>query len=180
MSIFNDWSELSDTRKKVWAFGSAIFLSLAIGSKSKMTSLHADNSVSTKWNPLKVWASTIHSTPSKWSASIITNTFNWNNQCLNICLLLGMTGHVSSAKAPDRLSCSNSFLHIKRNDHRLRKLPDPLCFGRRLSKGFCAWHTCHHGLGLPNLHHEKWHSMDLLESGEKLISDGNFVKKLKT
>jgi hypothetical protein len=108
----------SDSRQKVWAFGSAIFLSLAIGSKSKMTSLHADNSVSTKWNPLKVWASTIHiafwllnaSTPSKWSASIITNTFNWNNQCLNICLLLGMTGHVSSAKAPDRLSCSNSFL----------------------------------------------------------------------
>jgi hypothetical protein len=34
---------------------------------------------------------------------------------LKICLLLKMTGHVSSAKAPERTSSSNNFLHENRD-----------------------------------------------------------------
>jgi hypothetical protein len=39
---------------------------------------------------------------------------------LNICFLLKMVGHVSSAKAPEKTSSSNNFLHEVRGIKKIK------------------------------------------------------------
>lgn len=92
-----------------------------------------------------------------------------------------MTGHVTSAKAPDRLSSSKSFLHVESNNQTEKATRCSFILEEYYQNIVVRLHTCHHGLGLPILHHETWHSMDLLERGKKKgpVSNRNLVTKVQ-
>ena len=84
-----------------------------------------------------------------------------------MCLLLRIAGQVSSAKAPERTRSSNNFLHEDKNIKQIavkkiiiQRMADHLISGQMQT--ILQIHTCHHGLGLPILHHGKWHNMDLV------------------
>ncbi len=91
--------------------------------------------------------------------------------------MLRIAGHVSSAKETDGLSNSNSFLQVSWI-LRLRKLSGAVQAWDSKPEDtvniFSRIHTCHHRLGLPILHHEKQHTLDLNKQNQLALSNWYF------
>jgi len=82
-----------------------------------------------------------------------------------MCLLLRIVGQLSSAKAPESISSSNSFLQDGHNiRHPIALLVFAILYIVSRKEREHGWLlTYRHGSELPILHHGKRHSMDLLK-----------------